>query len=240
MLSESFSNQKVSIVAEEDVQTLSNSDSVGLLTAVVNTVNECLAEAPKYGLQSPKEALGTSQILEAISRCNSTGGRNGRHWVLDPVDGTLGFVRGDQYAVALALIEEGKVVIGVLGCPNYPRKKEWLNHHQSYQSIPKMSDTSDTWEKGCVLYAQRGSGEAWMQPLIHGNKKHNWSNSAQRVQVSAIDDPALATFCEPVEKANTNHSFAAGVAHSMGLKCVVFLLLFPTCLEFKLFFPLHG
>lgn len=222
MLSESFSNQKVSIVAEEDVQTLSKSDSVGLLTAVVNTVNECLAEAPKYGLQSPKEALGTSQILEAISRCNSTGGRNGRHWVLDPVDGTLGFVRGDQYAVALALIEEGKVVIGVLGCPNYPLKKEWLNHHhhhhQSYQSMPKMSDTSDTWEKGCVLYAQRGSGEAWMQPLIHGNKKHTWSNSAQRVQVSAIDDPALATFCEPVEKANTNHSFTAGVAHSMGLK----------------------
>lgn len=217
MLSESFSNQKVSIVAEEDVHTLSKSDSVGLLTAVVNTVNECLAEAPKYGLQSPKEALGTSQILEAISRCNSTGGRNGRHWVLDPVDGTLGFVRGDQYAVALALIEEGKVVIGVLGCPNYPRKKEWLNHHQSYKSMPKMSDTSDTWEKGCVLYAQRGSGEAWMQPLIHGNKKHTWSNSAQRVQVSAIDDPALATFCEPVEKANTNHSFTAGVAHSMGL-----------------------
>ncbi|KAJ6980005.1 hypothetical protein NC653_027973 [Populus alba x Populus x berolinensis] len=223
MLSESFSNQKVSIVAEEDVQTLSKSDSVGLLTAVVNTVNECLAEAPKYGFQSPKEALGTSQILEAISRCNSTGGRNGRHWVLDPVDGTLGFVRGDQYAVALALIEEGKVVIGVLGCPNYPQKKEWLNHHhhhQSYQSMPKMSDTSDTWEKGCVLYAQKGSGEAWMQPLIHGNKKHTWSSSAQRVLVSAIDDPALATFCEPVEKANTNHSFTAGVAHSMGLKCV--------------------
>ncbi|KAJ6724420.1 PHOSPHATASE [Salix viminalis] len=218
MLSESLSNQKVSIVAEEDVQTLSKSDSVGLLTAVVNTVNECLAEAPKYGLQSPKKALGTSQILEAISQCNSTGGRKGRHWVLDPVDGTLGFVRGDQYAVALALIEEGKIVIGVLGCPNYPRKKEWLSHHHSSQTKPKMSDSSETWEKGCVMYAQRGSGEAWMQPLIHGNKKHTWSNSAQRVQVSSIDDPALATFCEPVERANTNHSFSAGVAHSMGFK----------------------
>ncbi|KAJ6770475.1 PHOSPHATASE [Salix purpurea] len=218
MLSESLSNQKVSIVAEEDVQTLSKSDSVGLLTAVVNTVNECLAEAPKYGLQSPKKALGTSQILEAISQCNSTGGRKGRHWVLDPVDGTLGFVRGDQYAVALALIEEGKIVIGVLGCPNYPRKKEWLSHHHSSQTMPKMSDTSETWEKGCVMYAQRGSGEAWMQPLIHGNKKHTWSNSAQRVQVSSIDDPALTTFCEPVERANTNHSFSAGVAHSMGFK----------------------
>ncbi|CAK7327566.1 unnamed protein product [Dovyalis caffra] len=219
MLSESFCNQKVSIVAEEDVQTLSKSDSVGLLTAVVKTVNECLAEAPKYGLQGPRNALGASEILEAISRCNSSGGRNGRHWVLDPVDGTLGFVRGDQYAVALALIEEGKVVIGVLGCPNYSTKKEWLNHHhQYYQSMPKLSDTSDKWEKGCVMYAQRGSGEAWMQPLIHGDQKFNWSDSSQRVQVSPIDDPALATFCEPVEKANSNHSFTAGVAHSMGLK----------------------
>ncbi|XVF04117.1 hypothetical protein REPUB_Repub05bG0054300 [Reevesia pubescens] len=117
LLSEFLEGQNLSIVAEEDVQTLSKSDAANLLAAVVNTVNECLAEAPKYGLQCPKKALGTSKILEAISRCNSTGGPTGRHWVLDPVDGTLGFVRGDQYAVALALIEEGKLVLGVLQLP---------------------------------------------------------------------------------------------------------------------------
>jgi 3'(2'), 5'-bisphosphate nucleotidase len=41
-----------------------------------------------------------------------------RFWVLDPIDGTKGFLRGDQYAVALALVVDGQVVIGVLGCPN--------------------------------------------------------------------------------------------------------------------------
>ncbi len=41
-----------------------------------------------------------------------------RYWTLDPIDGTKGFLRGEQYAIALALIEEGQVVLGVLGCPN--------------------------------------------------------------------------------------------------------------------------
>ncbi|XP_007021305.2 PREDICTED: PAP-specific phosphatase HAL2-like [Theobroma cacao] len=219
LLSEFLEGQNVSIVAEEDVQTLSKSDAADLLAAVVNSVNECLAEAPKYGLQCPRDALGTSKILEAISRCNSTGGPTGRHWVLDPVDGTLGFVRGDQYAVALALIEEGKLVLGVLGCPNYPMKKELLNYnHQRHQTMPKSLPPSDIWEKGCVMYARRGSGQAWMQPLIHRDTKFEWPNSARLIQVSPVDDPSLATFCEPVEKANSNHSFTAGLANSMGLK----------------------
>ena len=41
-----------------------------------------------------------------------------RYWTLDPIDGTKGFLRGQQYAVALGLIENGQVVLGVLGCPN--------------------------------------------------------------------------------------------------------------------------
>ncbi|MEM9884064.1 MAG: 3'(2'),5'-bisphosphate nucleotidase [Planctomycetota bacterium] len=40
------------------------------------------------------------------------------YWTLDPIDGTKGFLRGQQYAVALALIQDGKVTLGVLGCPN--------------------------------------------------------------------------------------------------------------------------
>ncbi|KAL6975377.1 3'(2'),5'-bisphosphate nucleotidase [Sarracenia purpurea var. burkii] len=219
MLAEYFGSQNVSIVAEEDVKTLSNADSAGLLDVVVSTVNECLAEAPKFGLKKPISALGSSQVLDAISRCNSSGGPVGRHWVLDPVDGTLGFVRGDQYAVALALIEDGLIVIGVLGCPNYPMRKEWLNyHHQHYQAMAQsLLPSPCAWEEGCVIYARRGSGKAWMQPLIEGDEKLEWPNFAKQIQVSSIDDPALATFCEPVERENSNHSFTEGLAQSVGL-----------------------
>ncbi|XP_023535110.1 PAP-specific phosphatase HAL2-like [Cucurbita pepo subsp. pepo] len=218
ILSEYFGSKNVSIVAEEDVQTLSKPDSRTLLSAVVKTVNECLAEAQRYGLQCPPRELGTSEILEAISRCNSTGGPTGRHWVLDPVDGTLGFVRGDQYAVALALIVNGEVVLGVLGCPNYPLKKECFDYHYKAATPKSSQPCSGTFEKGCVIYARRSCGGAWMQPLVHGDEKLEWPNSASLVRVSSIDDPALATFCEPVEKRNSNHSFTAGLAHSVGLR----------------------
>ena len=42
---------------------------------------------------------------------------SGRTWVLDPVDGTKGFLRGDQFAVALSLLDGGVPVLGMLGCP---------------------------------------------------------------------------------------------------------------------------
>ncbi|XP_068668572.1 3',5'-bisphosphate nucleotidase AHL [Aristolochia californica] len=220
VLSEYFGPKNVAIIAEEDVQTLSKSDSVRLLESVVSTVNECLSEAPKYGLLSPKKSLGAPEVLEAISKCNSKGGPSGRYWVLDPVDGTLGFVRGDQYAIALAMIEDGEVILGVLGCPNYPMKKEWLNyHHRYYRMMSKLSPpSSESWDKGCVIYALRGAREAWMQRLVHDGAELVRPNSAREIRVSAVDDPALATFCEPVEKANSSHSFTAGVAHTVGLK----------------------
>ncbi|KAE9461815.1 hypothetical protein C3L33_06276, partial [Rhododendron williamsianum] len=180
VLAESFGSENIAIVAEEDVQALSKANAAGLLEAVVNTVNNCLVEAPRFGFKTPLMSLGTLDVLEAISRCNSTGGPVGRFWVLDPVDGTLGFVRGDQYAIALALIEDGEVVLGVLGCPNYPMQKKWLSYHNRYHRIisklsPPMSDLG----KEVV---------------------------------------SLATFCEPVEKANSSHSFTEELAHSVGLR----------------------
>lgn len=41
-----------------------------------------------------------------------------RAWTLDPIDGTKGFLRGEQYAVGLGLIEAGQVVLAVMACPN--------------------------------------------------------------------------------------------------------------------------
>ena len=57
-------------------------------------------------------------MLALIDAGNSAGGAHGRIWALDPIDGTKGFLRGDQYAVCLGLMVDGEVVVGVLGCPN--------------------------------------------------------------------------------------------------------------------------
>lgn len=221
ILSQAFGPQNVSIVAEEDTEALSKADATTLLSSVVETVNNSLSSISAFGITPPVMSLETNEVLEAISRCNSTGGPTGRFWVLDPVDGTLGFVRGDQYAIALALVENGEVVLGVLGCPNYPVNKEWLNYQNGYRRILSSltKSSSESWDsKGCVLYAKKGSRKAWMQPLLNGDKTFTWPNSARPVKVSTIDNPVLATFCEPVEKANSSHSFTQGLAHTVGLR----------------------
>ncbi|XP_057544174.1 PAP-specific phosphatase HAL2-like [Amaranthus tricolor] len=220
VLSEHFGSRNVSIVAEEDVEALSKPEATGLLESVVQTVNKCLSEAPQFGIKGPHMPLEKVEVLEAIRHCNSIGGPSGRFWVLDPVDGTLGFVRGDQYAVALALVEDGQVMLGVLGCPNYPLRKEWLSyHHRYYRIISKLTPpSSESWDKGFVLYAKKGSGKAWMQPLLPQSKTIVWIKSPRPVYVSPVEDPALATFCEPVERANSSHSFTAGLAHSVGVR----------------------
>ncbi len=47
----------------------------------------------------------------------SAEGFSDRFWTLDPIDGTKGFLRKGHFAVALALILDGEVVVGGLACP---------------------------------------------------------------------------------------------------------------------------
>ncbi|MCE5276838.1 MAG: 3'(2'),5'-bisphosphate nucleotidase [Planctomycetaceae bacterium] len=60
--------------------------------------------------------------LETICSWFDAGRGDGasRQWIVDPVDGTKGFLRREQYAIALALRADSRIMLGVLGCPNLP------------------------------------------------------------------------------------------------------------------------
>ena len=60
------------------------------------------------------------------------------------------FLRGDQYAIALALLDEGKVVLGVLACPNLPLASIGTNN--------KHSSESSNEKVGCLFSAKVGEG----------------------------------------------------------------------------------
>jgi len=134
--------------------------------------------------------LSEEQVLNAIDYGTHEGGATGCHWTLDPIDGTKGFLRGDQYAVALALIENGQPVLGVLGCPNLSLK----------------ADQSDS-PKGCLFIAVKGQG-AVMRSI----------DDATEIPISTTDitNPAQANFCESVESAHSSHSDSAKVAELLG------------------------
>lgn len=104
-----------------------------------------------------------------------------RFWALDPIDGTKGFLRGDQYAIALALVENGSVRLGLLACPNL-----YLDKDEPHG------------KRGCLFFALRRKGSVQMD-MDGGNR--------QNLSVSKVENPREATFTESVEPDHADHLF---------------------------------
>ncbi len=115
-----------------------------------------------------------------------------RYWTLDPIDGTKGFLRNDQYAVALALVEQGQVKVGALACPALPLD---INDPRS--------------ETGVLFIAVRGEGAA-MAPL--------GSTSFAPIRVTQEADEARLRFAESVEAAHGDHALQQAVAQAVGIR----------------------
>ncbi len=118
-----------------------------------------------------------------------------RYWVLDPIDGTKGFLRHQQYATALALVETNmetgfnKVVFAGLGCPHL----------------------TDGWKDevggpGSILIAEKGEGAVVLQ--LDGT-------NPRPIAVSTIADPAQARILRSFEAAHTNTGHLEQIAETL-------------------------
>lgn len=167
------------IAAEEDATGLRTPSGAALEAKITHHVNAMIP------------GLTVDEILASIDRGTWRGGPTGRYWVLDPIDGTKGFLRGDQYAVALALVEEGEVVLGVLGCPNLP-----------------LEATRPDGTKGSLFVAVKGQG---------ATLRRFGDPSERRVTVAESADPAGASYCESVEAEHSSHERTARIAAMLGV-----------------------
>ncbi|ETN39320.1 3'(2'),5'-bisphosphate nucleotidase [Cyphellophora europaea CBS 101466] len=145
------------------------------------------------------------KMLDAIDAGNSAGGAKGRIWALDPIDGTKGFLRGGQYAVCLALMVDGEVQVGVLGCPNLPVD----------DSAPLTEDMSaaegDQEGRGVLFAAVKGEG-ATSQPLTR-----KAVGKGTPISVSKISDVSKAVLCESVEAGHSSKGDNADIAGKLGI-----------------------
>ncbi len=116
-----------------------------------------------------------------------------RFWTLDPIDGTRGFLRGQQYAVALALVVDGQVEIGVLGCPNL-----------------RDGYIFDLGGPGSLVYALHGRG-TWTIPL-------EGEGEVVRLRVSSQRDVSQARLMRSFEAAHTNVGELDQIAGRMGVE----------------------
>ena len=163
MIRETFPDDIV--VAEEDSAELKKPDRSNLLAQVTRYVRDLFRSA-------------SSDEVCAWIDLSSHSIRN-RFWTLDPIDGTKGFLRGDQYAIALALIENVTVQLGLMACPNLYVDK----------------DRPDG-RKGCLFLALRGKGAFQME--LEGEIRNP-------LNVSKEDAPEKASFAESVEPDHADH-----------------------------------
>ncbi|KAG6520449.1 SAL1 phosphatase-like [Zingiber officinale] len=191
VLNKELPSESFSLVAEEDSADLQKDDAQETLERITALVNDTLSS--EYNT-----VVSDKDVLAAIDSGKSEGGPHGRHWVLDPIDGTKGFLRGDQYAIALALLDEGKVVLGVLACPNLP-----------LTSIANVDAHYSENQIGCLLYATTGEG-AYLQSLN--------DSSTVKINVSTVDNPADASFFESYEAAHSLHDLSKAIAEKLGVQ----------------------
>ena len=164
------------IIAEEDALALHHEDNAGFLRDIRSLI------------QQHYRSASDDEIRQWIDR-GGTREYSTRFWTLDPIDGTKGFLRRDQYAISLALIIDGELELGVLGCPNLGSKNQ--------------NDAS-------LFYAVRGHGAFGMRLDAESVPKP--------ISVTKTSDPALARFCESFESGHSSHNESAQIADSLGIR----------------------
>lgn len=165
------------IIAEEDSSELRKPDQIKILEQVTHYVHAFIPTA------SPEK------VCSWIDFSSKT--ITDRFWTIDPIDGTKGFLRGDQYAIALALLEKGVVTLGVLGCPNL-----YFDVH------------SPNKRRGCLFIALRGKGSFQMD--LEGQ-------NSQRIFVSKVERPSEAMITESVEPDHADHLFHQYLAKQLDI-----------------------
>ena len=184
------------IVGEEDSAELQEPGNEAFLTRILQEL----------------AAVGLDASADDACAWIDRGGWNGeglpgeRFWTLDPIDGTKGFLRGQQYAISLAMIENGQIAAAVVGCPNLPLEATARGASADESVIASGA--------GSLLVAAKGAG-AFVLP-IDGDSEFDPA-SAMRISVSQVSDFAEARLCESVESGHSSHSHSAQIASELGI-----------------------
>jgi 3'(2'), 5'-bisphosphate nucleotidase len=183
------------VIAEEDAGLLQNSENEGIRDQVLRHVRSACVELDPAGATG----IDAGEVARLIDR-GGTSQFCRRFWTIDPIDGTKGFLRGEQYAVALALIVDGTVVVAALACPNLA---------SNVRSAPGAATAAG----GPVFHAIRGEGAYVSQQPRAGAAESRF----ERMCISPCDDLTQARFCESVESGHSAQSEGAKVAALLGI-----------------------
>ncbi|MDX1991236.1 MAG: inositol monophosphatase family protein [bacterium] len=111
-----------------------------------------------------------------------------RWWLIDPVDGTKGFLALRHYVIAAGLVENGEPTAAVVGAPAFTKLDE----------------------RGAVFYTDGDAG--YMIPM-----SHRPDEAPHRLRVSEQRDPMQMRALESVDKSHAAHERMAEVRDQVGM-----------------------
>ena len=194
------------IVAEEEADQLrSDANLRNTIWGFVKDTN-LKQDASNEAIGGPIPSLDA--MLDLLDQGKSAGGRSGRIWTIDPIDGTKGFLRGGQYAVCVGLIVDGDVKVGVLGCPNLP-----ISDSEPLTTDIGTNQTDREGTHGVLFSAVLGKG-AYSAPLADESLEQTHPIAMSKVTVAGLAD---SFFCESVEAGHSNQSESAQIAQKLGI-----------------------
>ncbi|KAJ1489868.1 hypothetical protein T484DRAFT_1778687 [Baffinella frigidus] len=159
------------IIAEETADELRKPEMADLLSRVTTAV------------QTVEPGATPEQVCDWIDR-GALREHRPRYWTLDPIDGTKGFLRRQQYAICLGLIIEG-IPMGVLFC---------------------------AYKLGVMFSAYKGGG-AWSTPMPPDpSGKAGSQGGGQRHTLASSKGSEALRFCEGVEPGHSDqrHTLVSG------------------------------
>lgn len=178
ILNENFPG--IHIVAEESSDALKKPENEETLKKILHyiTIDEKI-----------KKILNEENLFQSVDLgCKEP--IDNMFWTLDPIDGTKGFLRREQFAIALALIVKGEVKLGILGCPNL---------------ILQESESSS----GCLLHAKKGKGAKLLEVEI-GKRKN--------IGISSIFNTEKMRFVESYVSSHSNMEMQLQIARILKMK----------------------
>ncbi len=118
-----------------------------------------------------------------------------RTWVIDPIDGTKGYISLRNYAIAIGMMVDRKPVGGIIGTPSYPGGEQ-LFHAQS--GIAYMQPLTG----GAVkrIHVSERSDSATLHALESVEKSHANHDRMQRVREAAGFGEAELVRIDSMEK----------------------------------------
>ena len=169
------------LVAEEDADYLKTPEGAQDLEKVTGYVHSFFPHARP------------DRVCQWIEK--GRGKPSGSFWTLDPIDGTKGFLRGGQYATALAFVKDEQVELAAIGCPGL--------EFQGHKALGK----------GVGIFAVRGQGcRAFSLNDIEDLKR--WV----RLEVSKCQEISKARVLDSFDPEHKNAEKDRRIREALGIK----------------------